>query len=56
MPDLSPVQGVPVFRVVCSYCPIVLVEGDKGAPVSHGLCPDCDVRIRREYGLDEVAA
>lgn len=37
------------LRVVCSYCPEVIEEGDAGATVSHGICDSC---FRRE--LDSI--
>jgi hypothetical protein len=33
------------YRVVCAWCPTVLVEGDPGAPVSHGMCDPCLERM-----------
>lgn len=57
MSDASPPQsGAPIYRVVCGWCPTVLVEGDPGAPVSHGLCNPCDEKVRRELDLLEKAA
>lgn len=52
------IAGEPTLRVVCSYCPAIIAEGDAGAPVSHGLCDACDVRLRRELAalLTPVAA
>lgn len=32
---------MPVVRQVCAWCGLVLVAGDEGAPVSHGLCAGC---------------
>jgi hypothetical protein len=40
-----------VLRVVCSWCKRALVEGDPGAPTSHGICPDCAPAVRRSFGL-----
>ena len=32
-------QGVPVLKVVCSWCVRLIRDGAE--PVSHGICPDC---------------
>lgn len=52
MPEVPPVQGA-TMRVVCSYCLAVIVEGDKGAPVSHGACDAC---FRRELAAIDALA
>jgi hypothetical protein len=37
--------------VICAWCKKYL-RGDKACPnVSHGICPECDTRIRKEMGL-----
>ncbi len=33
--------GDPGLRRVCSWCERVLEEGDPGALISHGICPEC---------------
>lgn len=48
IPNAAATQSEPIYRVVCAWCPTVLVEGDAGAPVSHGLCHPCDERVRVE--------
>lgn len=44
----APQSATPTFRVVCAWCPTVLVEGDVGAAVSHGLCHPCDAVVRAQ--------
>lgn len=40
-PAIPPVAPTVIYRQICAWCPTVLVEGDPGAPVSHGICEDC---------------
>lgn len=35
------VDASPVLREICGWCKAVVVEGDAGAPVTHGICPTC---------------
>jgi DNA-directed RNA polymerase subunit RPC12/RpoP len=32
------------LRVICAWCKVVIHEGDKDHPVSHGICPECKTR------------
>lgn len=44
----------PTYRVVCAWCPTVLVEGDAGAPVSHGICSPCAAKFDVHYSEVEA--
>ena len=39
--------------VICAWCHahIETKEGDAPCPISHGICPDCAAKVRRE--MDE---
>lgn len=42
-------DGRPVnLRVECSWCRVVLEEGDPGAATSGGICPPCDLKFQAE--------
>jgi hypothetical protein len=36
-----PVIQSPAVRKVCAWCGKLLEDAPAGAPVSHGICPDC---------------
>lgn len=42
---LQVVDASPVLREVCAWCQAVIVEGDHGAPVSHGICETCAAKM-----------
>ena len=37
------------LKAVCSWCKQVMREGAE--PVTHGICPACDAKLRAENGL-----
>ena len=41
-----------MIPVVCAWCLKVLKGGPikKGQKVSHGICPECEVKMEAEYG------
>lgn len=43
--DDDPVQ----LTVICAWCGEIMVEGDSGAPVSHGLCRGCQRDLEEAY-------
>lgn len=42
------------IRVICSWCNRDLgeKEGDAPHPISHGICPDCERKVRAEIDND----
>ena len=38
----------PAMHVICAWCGTILEHGDPGAPVSHGICSDCDAKERAD--------
>jgi hypothetical protein len=30
-----------IYRLICSWCDVVIREGDPKLPVSHGICTGC---------------
>ena len=33
------------MRVICAWCLVVKEEGDEDAPVSHGVCEECTIKL-----------
>jgi len=47
-----------VISTVCAWCGKHLGMKDDGDPtprVSHGICADCDARVRAEWAMERVA-
>jgi len=51
VPSIPPTPTTAAFKVVCSWCKAVLVEGDPGAPTTHSCCPDCVAKVLDDAGL-----
>jgi hypothetical protein len=43
------------LRVHCSWCGVVMCEGDPSRPVSHGMCPTCAAKLHAELDAKAVA-
>ncbi len=44
----------PLLRIVCSWCGLVMREGEPGAETSHGMCPECLARMRARTAAARV--
>jgi hypothetical protein len=54
----TPSRGLPSslgLRVHCSWCGVVMREGDPRRPVSHGLCPICAAKLHAELDAQRIA-
>jgi len=36
------------LKMVCSWCGKTMREGTPGAPVSHGICPECKEKLEAQ--------
>lgn len=43
----------PVMKAVCFHCGVVIVKGDPGAKVSHGLHRECALELAKWHRLEE---
>lgn len=44
-----------LLRVDCAWCHCTIREGDKDAPVSHGLCQRCADNLLRQDSPGRIA-
>jgi hypothetical protein len=39
---------VKTIKTLCAWCQKILVSGDDPGPISHGICPECEKKMRLE--------
>ena len=46
-------MDLPKFKRVCAWCKKVVAEGDPGAPETHTICNECDLKKQEEAETKE---